>query len=380
MADKRDYYEVLGIDKSADEDTIKKAFRTMAKKYHPDLHPGDKEAEVRFKEVNEAYSVLSDPQKKAAYDRYGHAAFEQGDPSDGGAGFGGFSTSFGGFGSFGDIIEDFFGGAFGGGSRSRNAPRRGDDIGVGVSISFEEAAFGVKKDVRFNRVGVCPNCKGTGSSDGRSETCSDCGGTGQRRVNQRLSGMTFQTTVACETCRGTGKVVRNPCQTCRGNGYIRESKELTVNIPAGIGNGERLILQDEGNCGTNGGGSGSLIIEIRVGKHPVFTRDGATLFCDVPLTIAEAVLGAEIDVPTLEGQKKFRIPEGTQSGSRFTLKGCGLPVVNSTRKGDLVFTVTVEIPKSLNGKQKEIMRQFGEACGDGNYAKRASFFKRFRKQ
>ncbi len=381
MAEKRDYYEVLGIDRSADEDTIKKAFRTMAKKYHPDLHPGDKDAEVKFKEVNEAYSVLSDPQKKAAYDQYGHAAFDQGGMGAGGSGFEGYSGGFGGFGDLGDIFGDFFGGAFGGSSsRSRSSARRGDDIGLAVSISFEEAAFGVKKDVKYNRVGQCPDCKGSGSKDGKSETCSACGGSGQRRVTQRIAGMAFQTTATCDACRGTGKIIKNPCTACRGNGYIRQDKKLTVSIPAGISTGDRISLQGEGNCGTNGGPSGDLIIEVRVGNHPIFTRDGATMFCEIPVTIAEATLGAEIDVPTLEGSKKYRIPEGTQSGTRFTLKGCGLPVVNSYRKGDLVFTVNVEIPKSLNSRQKELMKQFGEACADSNYSGRAGFFKRFRRQ
>ena len=380
MADKRDYYEVLGIDRSADEDAIKKAFRTMAKKYHPDLHPGDKDAEVKFKEVNEAYSVLSDPQKKAAYDQYGHAAFEQGGMGGGNAGFGGFSTGFGGFGDLGDIFGDFFGGAFGGtSSRSRTSARRGDDIGIAVSITFEEAAFGVKKDIKYNRVGVCPDCKGTGSRDGKSETCSVCGGSGQRRVTQRIAGMAFQTTATCDSCRGTGKIIKNPCSSCRGNGYIRQDKKLTVSIPAGINSGDRISLQGEGNCGSNGGPSGDLIIEVRVGNHQIFTRDGATLFCEIPITIAEATLGAEIDVPTLEGSRKFKIPEGTQSGARFSLKGCGLPVVNSSRKGDLVFTVNVEIPRNLSGRQKEIMKQFGEACSESNYSGRSGFFKRFRR-
>lgn len=378
MSDKRDCYEVLGIDRSADEDTIKKAYRQMAKKYHPDLNPGNADAEAKFKEVNEAYSILSDPEKKAAYDRYGHDAFEQGGMG-GGAGFGGFSD----FGDLGNIFGDIFGGAFGGfggGSRSRNAPRRGDDIGLGVTISFEEAAFGVKKDIKFNRVGCCPDCKGSGSRDGKSETCSQCGGSGQRRVTQRLGGMAFQSTAVCDACRGTGKIIKNLCTGCKGSGYVRQQKELSVNIPAGIEDGNRISLRGEGSCGQNGGPSGDLIIEIRVQKHQIFTREGPTLYCDVPLTIADATLGAEIDVPTLEGNKKYKIPEGTQSGTRFTLRGCGVPVVNSSRKGDLVFTVNVEIPKSLTAKQKDLMRQFADACADSNYSKHTSFLNRLRKK
>ncbi|MCQ2427913.1 MAG: molecular chaperone DnaJ [Clostridia bacterium] len=374
MADnsKRDCYEVLGIDKNADEATIKKAYRTLAKKYHPDLNPNDPTADAKFKEVNDAYSILSDPEKKAAYDRYGHAAFEQGAGGAGGAGFSGFSD----FGDLGDIFGSFFGGGFGGGGSRRNAPMRGDDIGVSVRISFEEAAFGVKKDVKFNRLRTCPKCSGSGSADGKAEKCQSCGGSGQKRVTQRLGGMAFQTTATCDACRGSGKIIKNPCPDCRGSGIIRESKNLSVSIPAGIDDGNRIVLRAEGNSGSNGGGNGDLIIEVRVSGHQIFTREGTTLFCDVPISITDAALGAEIDVPTLEGTKKYRIPEGTQSGTRFTMKGLGLPNVNSGRKGDLVFTVIVEIPKSLNAKQRDLLKQFGEACGEGNYSKRTSFIKR----
>ena len=378
MADKRDYYEVLGIEKGADEDTIKKAYRTMAKKYHPDLNPGNADAEAKFKEVNDAYSILSDPEKRAAYDRYGHAAFEQGGAGGAGGGFSGFS-GFGDFGDLGDIFGDLFGGAFGGGTRSRNTSRRGDDIGIGVTISFEEAAFGVRKDVKYNRICRCSACNGSGSKDGKTETCQSCGGQGQKRVTQRLGGMAFQSTVQCDECRGTGRIIRNACTACKGSGYIRQTKELSVNIPAGIENGDRISLRGEGSSGANGGSNGDLIIEVKVQNHAIFTRDGANLYCDVPLTIADATLGAEIDVPTLEGNKKYKIPEGTQSGTKFTLRGSGVPVVNSTRKGDLIFTVNVEIPRSLTSRQKELLRQFADACGDSNYSKRTSFLNRLRK-
>jgi len=377
MADnqKRDCYEVLGIDKSADDAAIKKAYRALAKKYHPDMNPNDPTAEEKFKEVNEAYSILSDPEKKAAYDRYGHAAFEQGGGASGGAGFGGF-TDFGDIGDLGSIFGSFFGGGFGGGTTRRNAPMRGDDIGTSVRISFEEAAAGIKKDIKFTRSCSCAKCSGTGSADGKAEKCATCGGSGQKRITQRLGGMAFQSTTTCDACRGSGKSIKNPCSECRGSGIARESKNLSVDIPAGIDDGNRIVLRGEGNGGVNGGGNGDLIIEVRVSSHQIFTRDGTTLFCEVPLSVTEAALGAEIDVPTLEGNRKYKIPEGTQTGTRFTIRGCGLPNVNTQRKGDLIFTVNVEIPKSLNSKQRELLKQFAEACGEGNYSKKTSFIKR----
>lgn len=375
MADKRDYYDVLGVDKSADEASIKKAYRSLAKKYHPDMNPGDAEAEKKFKEVNEAYAILSDPQKKQQYDQFGHAAFEQGGPGAGG-GFGGFE----GFGGFGDIFSDIFGGGFGGGSSSarRNAPMRGDDVGATVNITFEEAAFGVKKDITYNRIQRCSDCGGSGAEKGtQPETCSTCGGSGQRRVVQRMMGMQFQSTTTCEACRGTGKVVKNPCSNCRGTGFIKVSKKLGVSIPAGINDGERIALRGEGCDGRNGGPTGDLIITVRVKRHNVFERDGYNIYCEVPITVAEATLGAEITIPTLEGNMQYTIPEGTQPGTQFTIRQKGIPFVNnSSRRGDLIFTVNVEIPKGLNEKQKEHMRAFAESCGENNYGKKTGFFKK----
>lgn len=374
MAEKRDYYEVLGLSKGAGEAEIKKAYRSMAKKYHPDMNPGDAEAEAKFKEVNEAYAVLSDADKKAQYDQFGHAAFDQ-TAGGGGAGFGGF----GDFGDIGDIFGSFFGGAFGGSSaRSRNAPMRGEDVGARVTVTFEEAAFGVKKDVSYNRVQKCPDCSGSGASKGTNpETCSACGGQGQRRVTQRLGGMAFQTTATCDKCRGTGKIIKNPCSNCRGTGYIKVTKKLSVNIPAGIDDGERIALRGQGCDGRNGGPAGDLIITVNVKKHNIFERDGYNIYCEIPLTVAEATLGAEIDVPTLEGNQKFTIPEGTQPGTQFTIRQKGIPYINNAnRKGDLIFTVNVEIPKSLSEKQKEFMRAFADSCGEGNYSKKSGFFKR----
>ena len=371
MADKRDYYEVLGLNKSAGEAEIKKAYRTLAKKYHPDVNPGNAEAEAKFKEINEAYAVLSDADNKAKYDQFGHAAF---DPAAGGAGFdGGFD-----FGDLGDIFGSFFGGGFGSSQRSRNAPMRGEDVGARVTVTFEEAAFGVKKDVSFNRIQKCDDCGGSGAKKGTSaETCRVCGGSGQRRITQRLGGMAFQSTTTCDSCRGTGKTIKDPCTNCRGTGYVKVNKKLSVSIPAGIDDGERIALRGQGCDGRNGGPTGDLIITVNVKRHAIFERDGYNLYCEVPLTVAEATLGAEIDVPTLEGNVKYTIPEGTQPGTTFTIRQKGLPFINNqNRKGDLIFTVNVEIPKGLSEKQKEHMRAFADACGDNNYSKKSGFFKR----
>ncbi len=377
MADKRDYYEVLGVSKDADAEALKKAYRRLAKKYHPDVNPG-KESEDKFKEVNEAYEVLSDPEKKEKYDRFGHAAFDPTAGAGGAGGFSGFSGFAGDFSDIGDIFGSFFGGGFGS-SQARRGPIRGDDLGVRVSISFEEAAFGVKKNITYNRVERCSECSGSGAAKGTSpETCHDCHGTGQKRVTQRMLGMSIQSTVTCDTCRGTGKTIKNPCSNCRGTGYVRVTKKVTVSIPAGIDDGNRIIQQGLGNEGREGGPAGDLIIAVTVKKHNVFTREGNTIYCEVPLTVTDAILGAEIQVPTLEGSEKFTIPEGTQPGARFTIKSRGIPYVNnaSGRRGDLIFTVNVEVPQGLNQKQKDHIRSFAESCGESNYAKRTGFFKR----
>ena len=380
MADKRDYYEILGVAKDADEATLKKAYRALAKKYHPDLHPGDKEAEMKFKEVNEAYDVLSDSDKRAKYDQFGHAAF---DPSAGGGYGGGGFGGFGDFGDIGDIFGSFFGGGFGGfggGSHQRrNGPVRGDDISLRVTVTFEEAAFGVKKDITYNRIQKCDTCKGSGAANGsHPETCSVCGGSGQKRVTQRIGGMAFQSTTTCDNCRGTGKIIKDPCTNCRGTGYVRISKKLGVTIPAGIDDGERIALRGQGSEGRNGGPAGDLIITVNVRPHSIFERSGTNIYCEIPITVAEATLGAEIDVPTLEGDVKYTIPEGTQPGTTFTIKQKGIPYVNnSSRRGDLVFAVNVEIPKGLSEKQKEHMRAFADSCGNSNYSKKSGFFKKF---
>ncbi len=375
MADKRDYYEVLGLDKSADDSAIKKAYRQLAKKYHPDMNPGDAEAEARFKEVNEAYAVLSDAEKKAKYDQYGHAAF---DPASGGSGFGGFGFD-GDFGGFGDIFSSFFGGGFGGGSSSsrRNGPMRGDDVYTRITIGFEEAAFGCKKEISYNRIEKCSECSGSGAKKGTSPvTCSTCSGTGSVRTQTRTPLGIMQSTRACDACRGTGKIIKDPCSNCRGTGNVKITKKLDVNIPAGIDDGQKIVLRGEGNSGKNGGPSGDLIIGINVRPHPIFERDGNDIYCEIPVTFVDAALGAEIDIPTLEGKQKYSIPEGTQNGTTFTLRGKGITRVNTSSRGDLYLSINVEVPKNLNSEQKELLRKFGESCGDKQYAKRTSFFKR----
>lgn len=378
MANKRDYYEVLGVDKNASEADIKKAYRGLAKKYHPDVNPGNAEAEAKFKEVNEAYEVLSDADKKAKYDQYGHAAF---DPTAGaGGGYGGFG-GFGGGGfdvDLGDIFGSFFGG---GGSRQRrnNGPQKGEDIELNVTVDFEEAVFGCKKNVSFQKYAKCASCHGSGSADGKSETCPTCRGTGQKRVVQNLGGMQFQSTVTCDTCRGTGKYIKTPCQKCRGSGFERITKNLTVDIPAGIDHGKGLVIRGAGNDGKNGGIAGDVYVIVSVRKSSTFKREGYNLYCDVPITISEATLGAEIEVPTLEGREKFTIPDGTQTGTTFTLKQKGVPIINSSKRGDLIFRVNVEIPKGLTEKQKDLLRAFADACGESNYAKKKGFFKKDKK-
>ena len=380
MAEKRDYYEVLGVAKNVGDDELKKAYRNLAKKYHPDVNPGDAAAEAKFKEANEAYASLSDPEKRSAYDNYGHAAFDgTGNP----AGGAGFDASGFDFGDLGDIFGSIFGGGFGGGGRTqrRNGPVRGDDIGLRVELTFEEAFFGVKREISYNRIQKCPDCGGSGATKGTSpETCTVCGGSGQRRVTQRIGGMAFQSTTTCDNCRGSGKVIKNPCSNCRGTGYIRVTKKLEVSIPAGIENGGRVALRGQGSDGRNGGAAGDLILVVSVRPSDIFEREGNNLYCEVPVSVTDATLGAEIDVPTMDGPVKFTIPEGTQPGTSFSLRGRGVPFLGrSDRCGDLIFTVKVEIPTKLSGKQKDLLRQFAESCGTSNYQKRESFFKRFKK-
>ena len=374
MAQKRDYYEVLGVSKTASADEIKKAYRSLAKKYHPDMNPGDKEAEAKFKEVNEAYDVLSDEGKRQKYDQFGHAAF---DPSAGAEGFGGF----GGFGDggfdFGDIFSSFFGG--GGSSRSsRNAAIDGEDIVTRLTISFDEAVFGCKKEISYPRVEACDECSGTGAEKGsKPETCATCHGTGRVTVQQQTMFGRMQSQRTCTACRGTGKIVKNPCKNCNGKGYVRVTKKTELTIPAGIDNGQRIIRRGQGSAGRNGGAAGDLIIEVTVKAHKFFERERNNVYCEIPISFATAALGGEIVVPGLGGKDEtFQIPEGTQTGTTFTLKGKGIADVNTKRKGDLIFMVVVETPKDLTTEQKKLLSAFADSLGESNEIKSKSFFKK----
>lgn len=359
---KRDYYEVLGLKKGASDDEIKKAYRKLAKQYHPDLHPGDAESEARFKEVNEAAQVLGDPDKRAKYDQYGFAAF---DPSQGFGGFDG-SQGFGGFGGFGDIfgdLGDIFG--FGGGGGQRSGPRRGESVSAGVSISFEEAAFGCKKEVSVARVEACPDCKGSGCAPGSSaETCQNCHGTGSVRTTQRTPFGMVQQTGACPKCGGTGKIIEHPCTTCRGKGSVRRSRKISVNIPAGIDDGQTISIKGQGGAGVQGGPAGDLLVTITVREHSVFERDGTSVLLNTSVSFAQAALGDDIEVPTLDGKVKLNIPEGTQPGSVFRLRGKGIPYLRGSGRGDQFVTVSVAVPKNLTVAQREALRGFSQAMGE----------------
>ena len=378
MADKRDYYEVLGLAKGASDDDIKKSYRKLAKQYHPDLHPGDKECEEKFKEASEAYEVLSDPDKKAKYDQFGHAAF---DPSSGFGGGGAYGGGFGGFDDLGDILGSIFGGGFGGfgggSSGRRNAPQRGENLRVNMSISFEEAAFGCTKEITVPRIEDCDDCSGTGCAKGTApETCQNCGGTGSVRVQQRTPFGVMASTSPCSACGGTGKIIKEPCPTCSGKGKIRKTRKISVNIPAGIDDGQTISLRGQGHAGLNGGPKGDLLITVSVKAHPLFERDGSSVLFEMPISFVQATLGAEVEVPTLDGKVKYTIPEGTQTGSVFRLRGKGIPYLNGSSRGDQYVTVYIVTPKGLNKEQKELLRQFGEATGEGEGVKSKGFKKK----
>ena len=378
MAEKRDYYEVLGVQKDASEDEIKKAYRKLAKANHPDLHPGDKECEERFKEINEAYEVLSDPDKRAKYDQFGHAAFDPSAGGPGGAGFGGF----GGFGDifgggFGDIFGDIFGGGFGGGQTQRSGPRRGDNLRVRLNITFEEAAFGCEKEINVGRVERCPDCKGTGCAPGTTpEVCPDCKGTGSVRTTQRTPFGMVQTSGACKKCGGRGKIIHQPCPRCGGRGAVRKNQTIKVKIPAGIDDGQTLNLRGKGNTGLDGGPAGDLLITVFVKPHPLFERDGNSVLMEMPVSFAQAALGAEIEVPTIDGRVKLTIPEGTQPGSVFRLRGKGIPYLQSKGggRGDQFVTVTVTVPKNMTAEQKERLRAYAEAMNESVSEGRSGIF------
>ena len=376
MADKRDYYEVLGISKGASEDEIKKAYKKMARKYHPDLNPDNKEAEEKFKEVNEAYEVLSDPDKKARYDQYGHAGV---DPNFGaGAGFDGSFD----FGDLGDIFGNFFGGGFGGGGRrtNPNAPQRGESIRLSLTISFEEAAFGCEKEITVERMEQCGTCSGSGCAAGTTpEVCPDCHGTGQVQVRRQTPMGVFATSSPCGRCGGKGKIIHQPCPDCRGTGAVRKRKTIKASVPAGIDNGQTISIRGQGHAGKNGGPAGDLLITITVKPHELFRREGTSVLCEAPITFAQAVLGAELEIPTIDGKVKYDLPEGTQSGTTFRLKGKGIPSINGRGRGDQYVTVYIETPRNLNKEQKDALKKFAETMGDNNYEERRKFFKKSKK-
>ena len=375
---KRDYYEVLGVSRGASEDEIKKAYKKMARKYHPDLNPGDKTAEEKFKEVNEAYEVLSDADKKARYDQYGHAGV---DPNFGAGGFGGgFDGSFD-FGDLGDIFGSFFGGGFGGGRRTNpTAPQRGASIRMSIAISFEEAAFGCEKAVTVERYETCDTCHGNGCAPGTSpEVCPDCHGTGTVQVRRQTPMGVFATSSPCPKCGGKGRIIHQPCKDCRGSGMVRKKKTIQASIPAGIDNGQTISIRGQGNAGKNGGPAGDLLITITVRPHELFRREGTSVLCEAPITFTQAVLGAELEIPTIDGKVKYTLPEGTQSGTTFRLKGKGIPSINGRGRGDQYVTVYIETPKNLNKEQKEALKKFAETMGESNYEEQKKFFKKFKK-
>ena len=380
MADKRDYYEVLGIAKGASEDEIKKAYRKVAKKYHPDLNPGDKEAEEKFKEANEAYEVLSNPEKKAKYDQFGFAGVDPNYGAGQGGGFGGF----GGGVDLGDIFGDIFGGGFGGfgGSSSRsnpNAPRKGADVRVPLTLSFMEAVHGCTKTISITRRETCPDCAGSGAAKGTSpETCPDCGGRGYVVRQQRTPFGVMQTQQPCSRCGGKGKLVKNPCKVCHGSGKTAARKTLEVSIPMGIDDDQSFALRGMGDAGANGGPAGDVIVMVTVRPSEVFQRDGYDVWVTVPITYSQAVLGDSITVPSIDGKVEYTVPEGTQSGTTFRLRGKGIQYLNGRGRGDMYVKCEVEIPKKLNKAQRDALKKFEGTLKEENYEKRKGFFKKLK--
>ena len=387
MAEKRDYYEVLGIGKNATDAEIKSAYRKLAKKYHPDLNPGNKEAEEKFKEVNEANDVLSDPQKRQRYDQFGFAGVDPNYAAANGGGAGGFGGGFGGV-DLGDIFGDIFGGGFGGGfsgfgggssTRTANAPRKGHDIQASVILTFEEAAHGCSKKITINRQDTCPDCGGTGAAKGTSpETCPDCGGRGYVVTQQRTPFGVMQSPQPCSHCGGRGTIIRNPCKTCRGTGKTAARKSLEINIPAGIDDDQNIALRGQGDAGSNGGPAGDVIVHVTVKADPMFERDGYDVTIHVPITFSQAVLGDDVEVPTVDGRIVQHIPEGTQSGTKFRLRGQGIQYLNGRGRGDQYVIVDVEIPKKVTRAQREALKAFEDSMKEDNYEKRKGFFKNLR--
>lgn len=371
--ERKDLYEALGLQRGASDDEIKKAYRKLAKKYHPDLNPGDKTAEAKMKEVNAAYEILSDPEKKARYDQFGHAGV---DPS-----YGGGSAQYGGFEDFdlGSIFDSFFGGGMGGGQSRRNGPRKGENIRASVTLSFEEAAFGCEKQITVNRVETCPDCGGTGAKPGTSpETCPDCHGTGQIKITQRTILGMMSTSSPCPRCRGTGKIIKEPCATCRGTGSMRRQRTITVQIPAGIDHGQTISVRGEGNVGQNGGPAGDIYVTVNVTPHEIFKRRGQDVMVELPVTFVQAALGAELVVPTIDGKISYTMPEGTQPDTVFRIRGKGIPNLNGRGRGDQFIKVKIEIPRNLTHEQKEILRQFDDSVGDAQFGEKKGFFEKMK--
>ena len=389
MADKRDFYEVLGVAKDANESEIKKAYHKQAKKYHPDLNPGDAEAEAKFKEAGEAYEVLSDKDKRTRYDQFGHAGV---DPSygagAGGAGGGGFG-GFGGFGGggggvdLGDIFETFFGGGFGGGGggfgrqqQNPNAPRRGADIRVSLVLTFMEAVHGAAKTISITKQDTCPDCHGSGAEKGSTpETCPECNGSGFVVASKRTAFGMMQESRPCSRCGGKGKIIKNPCHTCHGSGRVGTPKKLEVRIPAGVDDDQNIVQRGQGDAGLNGGPAGDLIIIITVRPDAMFERDRYDVYVNVPITYGQAVLGAKLQVPTIDGKVEYTVPEGTQSGKVFRLKNKGIPYVNGRGRGDQYVRVSVEIPRKLTKQQRDALQKFENTLKEDNYEQRKGFNK-----
>ena len=384
MANKRDFYEVLGLQKNASDEEIKKAYRKLAKEYHPDLNPDNKQAEAKFKEVNEANDILSDTEKRRRYDQFGHAGI---DPSYGGGGFGG--GGFGGFGGFGtgdgidlgDIFDSIFGGGMSGGRASAAAgPRRGSDIAISLDISFMEACKGVNHDIEINRAETCDSCNGNGAKPGTTpKTCPECAGQGKIRIQQRTFLGSMSTTQTCTRCHGKGKIIENPCTTCNGAGRVQKRKKVSVGVPAGIDDGQTLSVRGEGNVGTNGGTKGDLNVRISVRKDQLFERRGFDIHCEIPVTYTQASLGAEIDVPTIDGSVKLTVPEGTQPDTVLRLKGKGVKKLQRDGRGDQLVKVALEVPRNLSKQQKEQIRNLDAMFTDKNFEKRMKFSDRVKK-
>ncbi|MCL2222022.1 MAG: molecular chaperone DnaJ [Oscillospiraceae bacterium] len=366
MAEKKDFYEALGIKKGASEDEIKKAFRQQAKKYHPDVNPGNTRAEARFKEVNEAYEILSDPDKKSRYDQFGHAGV---DPSFGAGGGGGpFRGGFGGFGNMDFDLGDIFGSIFGGGggrTQNRNAPRKGERVRAVLTITFEEAAFGCEKDVSIQRIESCDDCSGSGCKKGTTaEKCAGCGGSGVVTTQQRTPFGVMQSSADCPKCSGRGRIIHQPCDKCKGLGMVRRNRTIKVNIPAGIDDGQTISLRGQGSSGINGGEAGDLFVTVSIARHGQFKREGTSVLLSMPISFVQAALGAELEVPTLDGKVKYSIPAGTQTGTMFRLKNKGIQNLRGSGRGDQYVTVNVTVPTSLKNEQKELLMQFAEIDGD----------------